>query len=103
MIGLMSSPGTHPAETRATRDNWRRSLSSASRAPGYWILTATVRPSRATALCTWPIEAAAAGTSSKSRNFAVRHRGPSSRASTSWTASGGRGGAASCRRVNVAR
>ncbi len=29
MIGLISSPGTHPADTRATRLNWRRSLSNA--------------------------------------------------------------------------
>ena len=27
--------------------------------PGYWTLTATARPSRVMARCTWPIEAAA--------------------------------------------
>ena len=39
---------------------------SALPAPGYWIFTATSRPSRYTALCTWPIDAAAAGSSSNS-------------------------------------
>ena len=33
--------------------------SSASATPGYWILTATGRPSSSFARCTWPIEAAA--------------------------------------------
>ena len=37
----------------------RRSASSASATPGYWILTATGRPSSSVARCTWPIEAAA--------------------------------------------
>ena len=34
--------------------------------PGYWILTATARPSRVIARCTWPIDAAAIGTGSHS-------------------------------------
>ena len=33
--------------------------SSASATPGYWIFTATSRPSSSFARCTWPIEAAA--------------------------------------------
>ena len=37
----------------------RMSASSASATPGYWILTATGRPSSSFARCTWPIEAAA--------------------------------------------
>jgi hypothetical protein len=32
-----------------------------SRMPGNWTLTATVRPSLRTALCTWPMDAAATG------------------------------------------
>src|SRR5829696_4673311 len=35
--------------------------------PGYCTLTATMRPSRSTALWTWPMEAAATGTGSQSR------------------------------------
>ena len=54
-------PGIHPPATRATRASWVRSERSASPAPGYWILTATSRPSRQDARCTCPIEAAAAG------------------------------------------
>ena len=38
-----------------------RSARSASSAPGYWILTATSRPSDHTALCTWPMLADAIG------------------------------------------
>ena len=37
----------------------RRSASSASATPGYWIFTATSRPSSSVARWTWPIEAAA--------------------------------------------
>ena len=36
--------------------------------PGYCTLTATSRPSGSTARCTWPIDAAATGTGSQSRN-----------------------------------
>ena len=102
MIGLMSRPGIQPAETRATRDTWFRSLTSAFPAPGYWTLTATSRPSRHTARCTCPIEAAAAGVSSNEVNWR-RQRGPSSSASTRWTTAAGMGGAASWSRVSVAR
>ena len=45
----------------ASRASWLRSATSASPAPGYWTLTATSRPSRQTARCTWPMLAAAAG------------------------------------------
>ena len=45
-----------------------RSLRRASSAPGYCTLTATVRPSAHTARCTWPMEAAAAGSGSNERN-----------------------------------
>ena len=45
-----------------------RSLSIASLTPGYWILTATSRPSGVTARWTWPIDAAATGMSPHSRN-----------------------------------
>ncbi len=43
--GLMSMPGTRPPKLRASRAIWRRSLLSASPAPGYCTLTATSRPS----------------------------------------------------------
>jgi hypothetical protein len=56
-------------------------LISALPAPGYWILTATWRPSCQTPRCTWPIEAAAAGWSSNSAKLA-RHSSPMSAAST---------------------
>ena len=102
MIGLMSRPGIQPAETRATRETWLRSLTRALPAPGYCTLTATSRPSCQTARCTWPIEAAAAGVSSKDVNW-CRQRGPSSSASTLCTTEDGIGGAASCSRVRVAR
>ena len=38
--------------------------------PGYWILTATWRPSCSTARWTWPMDAAAMGSSLKSANTA---------------------------------
>ena len=44
------------------------SARSAFATPGYWIFTATMRPSGRTARCTWPIDAAAAASSSKSSN-----------------------------------
>src|SRR5206468_7185112 len=36
--------------------------------PGYWTLTATMRPSGMTARWTWPMDAAATGTGDQSRN-----------------------------------
>ena len=71
-------------------------------APGYWILTATSRPSRQTARCTCPIEAAAAGESSNEVNRR-RQVVPRLSASTVWTVEAGIGGAESCNLVNVAR
>ena len=44
------------------------SAAIASATPGYWIFTATCRPSGSTARCTWPIEAAAAASCSKCSN-----------------------------------
>ena len=98
----MSMPGIQPAKRRAARPICRRSLSRASPAPGYWILTATSWPSAQTARCTWPIEAAAAGLSSNDAKR-LRHDGPSSRAITWCTTDAGIGGAASCSCVSVAR
>ena len=103
MIGLTSMPGTHEPAIRATRESWLRSESSAWAAPGYWIFTATSRPSRHTPLWTWPIEAGAAGTSSNSTSLVLAQRGPSSRARISWTRSAPIGGPASCSLVSVAR
>ena len=75
---------------------------SAGPAPGYWILTATARPSRHTALCTWPIEAAAEGTSSKDWKY-ERQSVPIWSSRTLWTLSTGSGGADSCSLVRAAR
>ena len=72
----MSAP-----KSQAKRLSWFKSLISALPAPGYWILTATWRPSCQTARCTWPMEAAAAGSSSNSAKLA-RHCSPMSPAST---------------------
>ena len=94
--------GNSPPSNRAAREICRRSEKIASRAPGYCTLTATSRPSCHTARCTWPIEAAAVGSSSKRRN-SVRQRGPSSRASTWCTVAWSIGGAESCSRVRVSR
>ena len=98
----MSMPGIQTPTSRATREIWRRSLLNASPAPGYWILTATSRPSCHSARCTWPIEAAAAGSSSNRLNWR-RQSAPSSRASTWCTKVDDIGGAASCSFVKVAR
>ncbi len=103
VIGLMSMPGIQLPAIRATRASWLRSESRAWPAPGYWILTATSRPSRHTALWTWPIEAAALGVSSKDWNFEVRQRGPSSSARTACTVAVGSAGADSWSLVRVAR
>ena len=103
MIGLTSMPGSHDPAIRATRESWLRSDIRASAAPGYWIFTATSRPSRQTPLCTWPIEAEAAGTSSNSTSLVLAQRGPSSRARISCTRSAPIGGPDSCSLVSVAR
>ena len=95
-------PGTQPAATFATRLIWRMSLIRAAPAPGYWILTATSRPSFQTARWTWPIEADATGWSSKDSNL-LRQRVPRSARSTPCTELVGIGGALSCSLVSMAR
>ena len=95
-------PGTQAVASRATRETWARSLSSAGPAPGYWTLTATARPSRQMPRWTCPIDAAATGLSSNSTKLR-RHRGPSCSASTAWTVEAGSGGALSCSLVSIAR
>src|ERR1700749_4015349 len=60
----MSRPNSRPA-----RLSWLKSPISARPAPGYWILTATLRPSCQMASCTWPMDAAAAGMSLNSVKF----------------------------------
>ena len=47
---------------------FERSARIAASTPGYWILTATRRPSGSMARCTWPIEAAANASGSISAN-----------------------------------
>ena len=76
-VGRTSRPGISTENSRATRLSWVKSLSRALPAPGYWIFTATRRPSCQTAWCTWPIDAAAAGLSSNSANWS-RQSGPRS-------------------------
>ena len=100
---LTSTAGAMTLNSRASRAIWRRSERSALAAPGYWILTATSVPSCHVARCTWPMDAAAAGTSSNDRRTAraSRRRAPAS--STRCTTPGGIGGAASCSLVRVSR
>ena len=53
---------------RRSRATLSRSAAIASAMPGYWTFTATARPSRVIARCTWPIDAAAIGSGSHSAN-----------------------------------
>ena len=60
-------------------------MSTASATPGYWTFTATARPSRVRARCTWPIEAAANASSSNSSKITDGFSPSSSRSSfSSW-------------------
>src|SRR5271170_429372 len=79
-----------------------RSARRASSAPGYWILTATSRPSDHTALCTWPMLAEATGASSNEVNRS-RHLVPSWASSTRCTLLAGIGGASFCSLVSASR
>ena len=63
---LTSRPGARRLTSGKTICMLRRSVSTASAMPGYWILTATRLPSVVVARCTWPIEAAANASSSNS-------------------------------------
>src|SRR5262245_15778830 len=65
--------------------------------PGDWTFTATDRPSHVRARWTWPIDAAATGTGPHRANS--RAVGAPSSASTTWAASSGAIGGASCWRV----
>ena len=47
---------------------FERSARIAASMPGYWIFTATSRPSCSTPRCTWPIEAAANASGSMRSN-----------------------------------
>jgi hypothetical protein len=70
--------------------------------PGYCTLTATARPSRVIARCTWPIEAAAIGSGSQVAK--ARSGGwPSSSVMTCAASSGLIGGTLSCSRLSVRR
>ena len=82
------------ANIRAMRETWLRSPIRAFPAPGYWILTATSRPSCHLARCTWPIDAAAAGMSSNSEKRESQSS-PSPSAMQARTVVAGIGGAAS--------
>src|SRR5680860_678197 len=85
-------PGARTPNKRAAREIWRRSARKAWAAPGYWTLTATCVPSLHTALCTWPMDAAAAGSSLNSWNW-LRQSGPNSSDMTESTMRGVIGGA----------
>ena len=99
---MRSTPGTQAVIIRASREALARSDIRALSAPGYWIFTATGRPSFQTARCTWPMLAAAAGLSSKDWNLR-RHCLPKFSTSTACTFSAGSAGACSCSFVSVAR
>ena len=71
----------HPGEA-AQLMKW---LMSARPAPGYWILTATWRPSCQTARCTWPIEAAAAARRRTRRSWTATARPSRPRAPCEWS------------------
>ena len=79
-----------------------RSARSASSAPGYWILTATSRPSAHTPLCTCPMLAEATGVSSKEVNRS-RHFVPSWPSSIRCTFGADSGGASFCSLVSASR
>ena len=79
-----------------------RSAAIVSAIPGYCTLTATARPSRVMARCTWPIEAAAIGSGSHSLNT-TSGASPSSATMTPAASSGDIGGTLSCRRPSTRR
>ena len=65
---MASSPGASAFAIRMISPAFCMSAAIASATPGYWIFTATCRPSQRTARWTWPIEAAAAASWSNSSN-----------------------------------
>ncbi len=68
-ISPVSIPGASTASSFSASRRFCMSAWIASAIPGYWTLTATTRPSsRSVARWTWPIEAAAIGSGSKSEN-----------------------------------
>ena len=71
---MASSPGASRLTSGTSSVALRRSVSTASATPGYWIFTATSSPSTVVARWTWPMEAAANARSSKSEN--TRSSGP---------------------------
>ncbi len=73
---------------------WSRSSRMAVPTPGYWTLTATTRPSAITARWTCPIDAAATGSGSQSRNSSSG--GAPSSSHTTWSARLGAIGGTSC-------
>ena len=66
-----SKPGNSSPRARNTTSVLTRSARIASSTPGYCTFTATSRPPRVTARCTCPIDAAAIGTGSHSREDAL--------------------------------
>ena len=67
-------PGREPLDQREQHLALRRSVSTASAMPGYWIFTATCLPSVVVARWTWPMLAAANASCSKSLNASLeRH------------------------------
>ena len=57
---MASRPGASALAIRRSIPAFCMSARDRVATPGYWIFTATRRPSGSTARCTWPIEAAAA-------------------------------------------
>jgi hypothetical protein len=90
---LASSPGASAFAILRIIPAFCMSARTASATPGYWIFTATARPSGSTALCTCPIDAAAVASWSKSSNRSSGRSPSHSSSSTLLTLSHGIGGA----------
>src|SRR3954454_3427344 len=100
-IAALSTPGAMTLSSLRPRRRFCRSAWIASAMPGYWTLTATSRPSRSVARCTWPIDAAAIGSSPKSAN-SRDIRSPRSSSTTPRIALNETGSAPSCSWARIA-
>ena len=97
---LRVEPRREALDEREEQRGLRRSVSTASATPGYWIFTATARPSAVTARWTWPIDAAAKASSSNSEKTSPS-RSPSSCSSSLRTFGNGSGGTSSRSEASV--
>ena len=102
MSSVTSWLGTAIRSSDRSSPTLPRSAAIVSAIPGYCTLTATARPSRVMARCTWPMDAAAIGSGSHSLNT-ISGASPSSAAMTPAASSGDIGGTLSCRRPSTRR